>query len=152
MKRATIAVTATALLAVLSACGGTGTQTTATPKATPKATPGSSTVAVTLTEFAVALDHATAAAGPITFRVTNTGSIEHEFVVLKTDLAPSALPSGAKVPEDAAGITVVDEVEGMAPGAKADLVVTLQPGHYVLFCNLEGHNTGGMHAAFEVTS
>ncbi|MDQ2940940.1 MAG: hypothetical protein M3R05_01985 [Chloroflexota bacterium] len=149
MKRPTILVTATALLAVLSACGGTGTtQTTATPKPTP----GSSTVAVTLTEFAIALDHATAAAGPITFRVTNTGSIEHEFVVLKTDLAPSVLPGGSKVPEDAAGITIVDEVEGMASGAKADLKVTLQPGHYVLLCNIEGHNMGGMHAAFEVSS
>jgi uncharacterized cupredoxin-like copper-binding protein len=150
MKRATIVVTATALLAALSACAGAGTGAQAT--ATAKPTPGSSTVAVTLTEFAVALDHASAATGPITFKVTNAGSIEHEFVVLKTDLAPSALPGGSKVPEDATGITIVDEVEGMAPGAKADLKVTLQPGHYVLLCNIEGHNMGGMHAAFEVSS
>ena len=30
------------------------------------------------------------------------------------------------------------------------LVLRLPPGHYVVFCNLEGHYLGGMHTLLEV--
>src|SRR3954451_7596106 len=49
-------------------------------------------VDVTLAQFAVSPAVSRAAAGKVTFRVHNAGTITHEFVVLKTDTAASDIP------------------------------------------------------------
>jgi uncharacterized cupredoxin-like copper-binding protein len=36
-------------------------------------------------------------------------------------------------------------------GADETLALSLQPGRYVFFCNMEGHYMGGMHGVLEVT-
>jgi uncharacterized cupredoxin-like copper-binding protein len=143
---------------LLAACGGSGT--TPAPNATMStAGPGGSAAAgaITATEsdFKIEVSSATAAPGPVTFHVTNAGAQTHEFVVIRTDTAPDALPtddSGAEVDEDASGLTVVDEVEDLAPGASEDLTVTLDAGKYVLICNVPGHYQLGMHTEFTVGS
>ncbi len=38
----------------------------------------------------------------------------------------------------------------LGPGKSASGIFDLAPGKYVLFCNLRGHYTNGMHTAFEV--
>ena len=48
-------------------------------------------MSVELSEFVIA-ERSTAIAGEITFVVSNVGSAEHEFIVVRTDLAPDALP------------------------------------------------------------
>jgi len=107
----------------------------------------------TLTEFKISLDAAKFAAGEDTFSIRNDGKITHEFVVVRTELAPSALPIGSDggVDEEATDVTAVDEVEDIAAGATGSLTVSLPAGKYVVFCNLPGHYKGGMHAAIEVT-
>ena len=50
------------------------------------------TVNVTLREFSVTPDRASVPRGAVTFHVTNGGTVHHEFLVIKTDLAPDALP------------------------------------------------------------
>ena len=96
----------------------------------------------------------------MTFRVTNKGPEDiHEFVVLKTDLGPGALPVDADgaVTETGAGIEVIGEIEDIPVGQTQDLTVTLVTGKYVLLCNIydatekEAHYTMGMRIAFEVT-
>ena len=80
-----------------------------------------------------------AAAGEVTFRVTNKGPEDiHEFVVLKTDLGPGALPVDADgaVTETGAGIEVIGEIEDIPVGQTQDLTVTLVTGKYVLLCNI----------------
>ena len=150
----------TTLLAGLSivalaaaACGGTS------PTAGPTAA-GPTTVKVTLQEWAVVPAPASVAAGAVKFEVTNSGPADiHEFVVIKTDLAPAALPVDATgtVTEEGAGMTVVDEIEDIPVGQTQELSVTLTPGKYVLLCNIysaeeqEAHYTMGMRVAFEVT-
>jgi uncharacterized cupredoxin-like copper-binding protein len=52
------------------------------------------------------------------------------------------------VEEDA--VSVIDEVEETAPGGSASLTVDLASGHYVLFCNVPGHYSQGMHTDFTV--
>jgi len=152
-------------LAVLSGCAG-GPGSTGTPGATattgPTATSpaaGTTTVNVTLQEFSILPDVSSAAAGDITFSVTNDGPDEvHEFVVIKTDLAPDALPTDADgvVDEEGAGLTVIDEIEDMAVGATEDLTVTLAAGNYALICNIfdeetnDAHYQMGMYTAFTV--
>ena len=85
----------------------------------------------------------------------------HEFVIIKTDLEPDALPTAAdgSVDEAGAGIEVIDEIEDIPAGESADpLAVDLEAGSYVLICNIvdedvsppESHYQEGMHTAFTV--
>jgi uncharacterized cupredoxin-like copper-binding protein len=106
---------------------------------------GSSKVA--LREWAIAPVPASATAGKITFIVKNNGKAKHEFVVIRTNLAPGKLPikknraseKGAK-----------GEVGNLLPGATKRLTLTLPKGKYVLICNYIGHYQAGQRAAFTV--
>ena len=116
-----------------------------------------STVNVTLQEFAIVPDPTSAAAGDVTFHVTNDGPDEvHELVIIRTDLAPDALPTGedGSVEEGGEGMEVVDEIEDIPVGESQDLTVALDAGSYVLICNIvesgEVHYTSGMRTAFTV--
>jgi uncharacterized cupredoxin-like copper-binding protein len=53
--------------------------------------PNNATVAVDLGEYLVRPDSASLGTGPVTFKVTNKGDSDHNFVVIKSDLAPAAL-------------------------------------------------------------
>jgi len=89
--------------------------------------------------------------GPVTLSVWNDGPTTHEFVVVRSDLPADELPlgeDGIRVDEDA--VTAVDELEEIGAKSRVDLSVSLLPGRYVLFCNLEGHYLGGMRASIEV--
>src|SRR6266545_3428629 len=73
----------------------------------------------TLEEWKITLSPTTGAAGEVTFTINNIGEKDHEFVVVKTDLAPDALPTVAE--GDDAG-TVDEEGEGFeAIGEKEDI-------------------------------
>jgi len=129
-----------------SASGSTASGTTA---------PDTSTAAVvnsTVKDFAIALDPTSEAAGEIKFEITNEGPSEHEFVVLQTDLAPDALPvDGDSVSEETEGVVNAGEVEDIASGTTESLALTLDPGNYVVICNLPGHYAQGMRTGFTVT-
>ena len=156
---------ATAMLAALaSACGG-GSGYSASSRATQSAdTPvppsgavqgasssGSRQVQVTEKDFGIALDAPSAARGDVAFHVTNEGPSTHEFVVFKTDAAPDALPvDDNKVDEVAQEVTHIDEIEDIGASESKDLSVSLDPGNYVLICNLPAHYGLGMHAALHV--
>jgi uncharacterized cupredoxin-like copper-binding protein len=115
-------------------------------------------VDVTLREWEVSVTETMVSAGKIYFLVENAGPEDaHEFVVVRTDLDPGALPVvDGKVPEDE--IDLVDEIEPFTPGSSASLTLTLEPGHYVLLCNiaevedgvLESHYQLGMRTGFAV--
>jgi hypothetical protein len=96
-------------------------------------------VNVRVQEFAVIPDTTSAPAGEVTFTVTNTGPDDvHEFVVVKTDLAPESLPTEANgsVDEVGEGIEPVDEIEDIAVGSTQSVTVDLEAGSYVLMCNI----------------
>jgi uncharacterized cupredoxin-like copper-binding protein len=121
---------------------------------------GGASIAATLKEWQISLSSTTPSAGKITFNITNSGDKEHEFVVRKTDLQSDKLPLNAdgEVSEDATELTEVgdpSEVAEIAAGSTdKSLTVTLQPGHYVIFCNLHVeellHYDKGMHVDFTV--
>jgi uncharacterized cupredoxin-like copper-binding protein len=111
--------------------------------------PSSTAVAATLTEYSITLSPSTAAAGSVTFTVTNSGTIVHEFVVLKTDILAADLPlTNDEVTE--ADYTSMGEVADLQPGASGTVMVTLPAGHYAIVCNLVGHVSGGMATDFTV--
>jgi uncharacterized cupredoxin-like copper-binding protein len=137
-----------------------GTSTSEPAGSAPAAgSPAAGAVAVTLQEWAVVPAAASAAAGDVTFQVSNTGPEDvHEFVVLKTDLDAGALPTDdtGAVDEAGGGIEVVDEIEDIPVGESRDLTVSLEAGKYVLLCNIysedeqEAHYELGMRTNFAV--
>jgi uncharacterized cupredoxin-like copper-binding protein len=145
MRRLSTLAAALCIAVVLTtACGGGGAGTAASGVA------GDGTILTTEKDFGIALEEASTPAGSVTFDITNDGPSTHELVVFKTDLAEGALPvDGSTVTEE--GLDLVDEVEDVAPGVDTSLTVDLEPGSYVVICNIEGHYGAGMHAALTVT-
>jgi uncharacterized cupredoxin-like copper-binding protein len=138
-----IAVVAVAL-ATLAACSGDG----------------GGTVDVTLQEFSIATDPATVDAGEVVFEATNEGPDDvHEFVVFRTDLDPTALPTdeNGAVVETGEGIELIGEIEDIPVGETQSVTLDLEAGNYVLICNIfdedeqEAHYQEGMRTTFTVS-
>ena len=135
---------------------------------TQAAAPPPSTVTVQLTDtgansaMSLTPSSSVGAAGDITFTVTNTGTIEHEMIILKTDTPFDQLP-------------VADAGDPPAPGhhrrqqGRRSRTTSARPatrtsnrarpapspststaGKYVLVCNLADHYQMGMRAPFTV--
>jgi cupredoxin-like protein len=124
--------------------------------------PSGTKVAVTVQEYAVLPNPASAPAGSVTFNAENKGPTHtHEFVVVKTALTPDKLPTAAdgSVSEEGAGIEAVGELEDIAVGTTKTVTFTMAAGSYVLFCNVVETVAGqtlvhyklGMRTAFTVT-
>jgi uncharacterized cupredoxin-like copper-binding protein len=136
--RAVLALMATLALA---ACGGGGPQ------------PSADGVAVTLRDYAVEVADSTLPAGSTKLAIQNVGAGVHELEVftVPAGVDAAALPVVSSVADtDSAGLTVVDEIEDVAPGTRPSLTVNLQPGTYVFMCNLPTHYQLGMHAIVTV--
>ncbi len=108
------------------------------------------TVTVTEREFAISLGSDSAPAGTVTFDISNAGSVAHNVYVIKTDLAPDALPTaGGQI--DQSKVDVVAHTDGdIAAGQSAKVSAKLAAGSYVLVCDVPGHYQLGMHVAFTV--
>ena len=116
-------------------------------------TPSGTPVNVLLEDFKVRRDAAVVPAGTVSFRIRNQGPTTHELIVVRADRAPDKLPlqrDGLTVNEEGRGIEFLEEVQGLDIDDRRTLVLRLAPGHYVLYCNLEGHYLGGMYAALTV--
>jgi uncharacterized cupredoxin-like copper-binding protein len=110
------------------------------------------TVNATLLSNSIELGTHNVKAGRITLEVKNAAgnNMEHELVVLKTDLADDALPvSKGEVLEHR--LNKIGEVEDIAPGKSKRASFKLAPGHYALICNKPGHYAAGMHTTLVVT-
>ncbi|MCF6337986.1 MAG: HmuY family protein [Gammaproteobacteria bacterium] len=118
-----------------------------------------SIVTVALTEWAVTPDKNTVNAGPVTFNAINDGPVDvHELVIIKTDLAADSLPvdGNGNVDINGANIILIGAIKNIAVGADAQATFDLEPGNYVLVCNIwdageqEAHYAEGMRVAFTV--
>ena len=87
-----------------------------------------STVEITESEWEIEPQRDQVKAGEVTFVVTNTGNLEHNFVVEGLD----------------------DTIELILPQDTQSLAVTLSPGTYTLMCDLSGHREAGMETQFTV--
>ena len=115
--------------------------------------PSGTPVNVRLEDFKVRRDAAFVPAGAVSFRIRNQGPTSHEFIVVRTERAPDELPlqsDGLTVDEEGPGVELLDEVGGLDIDDRQTLDLRLTPGHYVMYCNLEGHYLGGMYAALTV--
>jgi uncharacterized cupredoxin-like copper-binding protein len=130
-----------ASLMVVSACTGQSSR------------PAGTVVAVTISDFRFALSRVVLPGGTASFQVHSRGPSTHEFVVVRTSLPDDHLPlkaDGLTVDEDSGQLGAVGEIGEIDIGDSPTLSLRLASGHYVLFCNLEGHYLGGMHVSLEV--
>jgi uncharacterized cupredoxin-like copper-binding protein len=154
----------TALATVGIACGGgssaantpTAAKVAATATKPPDPTPGPAgtdtekeqNVAISLAEWKIT-GQAGAAIGPlkageVQFDVHNNGTTQHEFVLIRTDADPTALPVvDGKVNEDTAGESP-GEADDIEAGQAKTATIRLSPGKYVFLCNVLGHYLSGM--------
>ncbi len=86
------------------------------------------------------------AGGDVTFTASNDGEFPHELAVVRGDSYETLplLANGA-VDEAALGADFLGRTDRIEAGASGDLTLTLEPGNYVLVCNIQaGPNS---HAA-----
>lgn len=146
---ALLLVPAVLLVAACSSGGGAAAGTSAS--TAPIATGTASRVEVTLTD-ALRIEPSSMAvpAGvPITFVVTNSGAIEHEFY-----LGDEAAQAEHEKEMAAMGGMTHDEPEGIAvkPGETKEMTYTFaNAGDTLAGCHVAGHYGGGMRATITVT-
>jgi uncharacterized cupredoxin-like copper-binding protein len=95
-------------------------------------------------------------AGRVRFVVRNSGPSMHEFNVVRTSLAAADLPKNAAGTvadtDPHPGFKHLGEVEGIDIGQRKTLTLTLLPGDYVVYCNMDGHYEVGMAAKVTVVA
>jgi uncharacterized cupredoxin-like copper-binding protein len=130
-----------ALLAAVIAAGGTALADQASASRT------GATVQVRLVEFRVIPSTKAVRAGRVTFVVRNAGKLDHELVVLRTNVAPGKLRVvGGKAKE----VGRRGKIPPFRPGRTRRLTLTLTAGKYILLCNVAGHYRAGQFVAFRV--
>jgi uncharacterized cupredoxin-like copper-binding protein len=131
-----------ALVFVLLACCTAGERTSS-----------ASTVDVRLKDFAIQASEAVVQPGTVDLNVYNAGPATHEFVVVRTDLPADQLPIGSDgLSVDEEELNPTGEISDVPIWGTGSIELHLAPGHYVFFCNLDGHYLGGMHAGLAVTA
>lgn len=102
----------------------------------PTGTPSITEAKMALSEFVIKPDTTRADPGTVIFKVRNEGSINHQFIVVKTDLPTAELPrlAGDKG-VDETKIEIVGRIDGIAPGTEQELSVVMDMGKYVVISN-----------------
>jgi uncharacterized cupredoxin-like copper-binding protein len=144
---------ATALLVVgasLGACGQAASAPTSNP--TTK-TLGAAAGTASVAEWKVDVP-ATVTAGSVSYVIKNDGTVPHELLVFKADLAASAYPLSpdGNINEEDAAITKLSDGDNLDPGASQTRTIDLtQKGTYLFVCNLPGHFKSGMFKVVTVS-
>ncbi len=117
--------------------------------------PQAGAVGVVLDEWSIAPDVSTVKAGSVTFEAKNEGAVPHELEVFSIgeDVDIAALPvEASKAEAEQAGAEEIGEIEpeDLPGGGEAEATFDLEPGRYLLICNIAGHYEQGMYAELTV--
>jgi uncharacterized cupredoxin-like copper-binding protein len=97
-------------------------------------------------------DKTSVPAGKVTFAVVNQSKeTQHEMILMPLDVDKPGIKfvsSENRVDEDEPGS--LGEVSELDPGKTGNLTRTLEPGNYLLFCNIPGHYDAGMWTKIKV--
>ena len=142
-----------AVLGAVTALAGCGSSSTTSSTSANSPSPQTGPPNVSLTEWKVDVP-ATFPAKSTTFQITNTGSVQHELLVFKSDLSASQYPTDANgaIQEDGPGITKVSDGDNLDPGKSQSRDIDLtKPGKYLFVCNLPSHFKQGMFVQVTVS-
>lgn len=104
-------------------------------------------VSLSMTDFKFTPSRLSADAGKLTVIAKNDGQRPHEFVLLRTDKAPDAIPVENGQASEAGA---VGEIGERAPGKRGIRRFTVEKGDYVFLCNVKGHYEAGMRGSLVV--
>ena len=142
------------LLAAACSSGGAASLTpTSTASTAPSASPAGPRVEITLKDFSIATQPQAGNAGPVSFHVSNQGTVVHEFDIYQTALPIDGLPvdkSTNKVDEVSGSVRTIEASISYDPGHTATVEVTLPAGRYYFVCNQPGHYQLGMRIEYIV--
>ena len=119
----------------LTACGGSG------------ASAASTTMTVDMKEFQFTPDQFTVPAGQqITLNLTNSGSVEHDFTILKKGVSPQSPFDAQKYASEIYYIAKLDAGQSTTQTFTAPT----DPGTYEIICSQPSHLEAGMKATLTV--
>jgi plastocyanin len=133
-KFALLAILIMAFSVVLAACGGSSGS----------GSNGATTITATMTDFKFDPNSWTVPAGKsITLKLTNNGSVEHNWVLMAKPVTPPAPQSGSDILYEAK----------VSPGGTQTFTFTAPStaGEYEVICNVAGHLEQGMSGKLVVT-
>jgi hypothetical protein len=124
-------------------------------------TSGGGQLNVTLDEWSITLDKTSLPEGPIEFTIKNAGEKQHEFIILRTDIASDELPTNddGSADLDAPDLDELQTVDELDDGDETGRTYTLDAGNYVFIDNtVEEENSekvsyyeNGMRVGFTIT-
>jgi uncharacterized cupredoxin-like copper-binding protein len=104
-----------------------------------------------LANDSITLDATTIDAGTVVFEIQNRSTdLVHELEVFAR-ATDGAILSVSNSVADVTELKIVDEIEDIVPGASASLTVDLDPGIYLIVCNLPEQYANGMWTYLTVT-
>lgn len=108
---------------------------------------------ITMAEHTLTLSLHTAPHGVVTFVLGNPSTVPHEIDIVKTLLAPNALPTkpNGQFNEHTAQARVMKEAVKVKPGTTRTFTARLAAGHYVIIDNLPGHYHDGEATDLTIT-
>ncbi len=122
---------------------------------------GGGELQVTLDEWSITLDKTSLPEGPIELTIKNDGELEHDLVIVRTDLDPDELPTEDDGSVDLGAPDVEEEhtIEDIEDGDETGRTYDLDPGNYVFIDNrveeVDGEEVAyysqGMRVGFTIT-
>lgn len=118
------------------------------------ATPHSSTdpqLSISLNEWTVDLSADMIEPGQIAVEVVNEGLLMHEAIIVATDHPNEPLATvGGLVDIGGDSVELIGEIAELSPEDRIGVTLDLEPGTYILFCNIPGHYDAGMSTVLTV--
>jgi Uncharacterized copper-binding protein len=134
-------------------CGGGNKQKSTQSATTSAQQSGSNTVhavTINMSEFFFKPNDVTVPAGKVAITAPNIGKVEHELVLLKTDVDPAKLKTEHDLEVNEEAYSGPGEIPDVEPGQTGRTTLTLKPGTYVMICNVPGHYKAGMYGRLTV--
>jgi uncharacterized cupredoxin-like copper-binding protein len=145
---AVAALTIGSVMLIGAGCGGDNNNESTKPAGTSTQQGGQGTVSnvtIQMGEYFFKPKDVSVPAGKVAITAPNKGKVEHELVLLKTDVDPGKLKTekDGEVNEDAySGPGEIPDVES---GETGKTTLNLKPGTYAMICNVPGHYKAGMY-------
>jgi uncharacterized cupredoxin-like copper-binding protein len=147
------ALTVASMVLLGFGCGGSNKDESSQPATTSAQQGGANTVnniTINMGEYSFKPKDVTVPAGKVAITAPNNGKIEHELVLLKTDVDPAKLKTEKDGEVDEEAYSGPGEIPDVEAGETGKTTLNLKPGKYAMICNVPGHYKAGMYGRVTV--